>query len=121
MRLSDGSEHRCGRTYARPLGKIGSLLGNLAEMSKLETFTAQGAFTPVLAKHSKSFSLVGAIAVGVDRMQRNFAPMRKQVEAWQQSELTDLTAKVVIYQAFIEGRREAPKHLARSVAPFTSS
>jgi hypothetical protein len=65
MRLSDGSEHRCGRTYARPLGKIGSLLGNLAEMSKLETFTAQGAFTPVLAKHSKSFSLVGAIAVGV--------------------------------------------------------
>jgi hypothetical protein len=28
-------------------------------------------------------------------MQRNFEPMRKQVEAWQRSELTDLTAKVV--------------------------
>jgi hypothetical protein len=28
----------------------------------------------------------------VDRMQRNFGPMRKQVEAWQQSELTDVTA-----------------------------
>jgi hypothetical protein len=33
-----------------------------------------GDFTPVLAKHSKSFSLVDAISVGVDRMQRNFEP-----------------------------------------------
>ena len=40
-------------------------------------------FTPVLAKHSKSFSLVDCISFGVDRMQRNFEPMRKQVEAWQ--------------------------------------
>jgi hypothetical protein len=48
-------------------------------------------------------------------IRRNFEPMRKQVEAWQRSELTDVTAKVVIYEAFIEGRLEAPKHLARSV------
>ena len=41
--------------------------------------------------------------------------MRKQVETWQRSELTDVTAKVVIYEAFVEGRLEAPKHLARSV------
>ena len=40
-----------------------------------------GVFTPVLAKHSKAFSLVDAISVGVDRMQRSFEPMRKQVEA----------------------------------------
>ena len=73
------------------------------------------AFTPVLAKHSKSFSLIDCISVGVDRMQRNFEPMRKQVEAWQRSELTDVTAKVVIYEAFIGGRLEAPKHLARTV------
>ncbi len=68
-----------------------------------------GVFTPVLAKHSKSFSLIDCISVGVDRMQRNFEPMRKQVEAWQKSELTDVTAKVVIYEAFVEGRLEAPK------------
>lgn len=72
-------------------------------------------FTPVLAKHSKSFSLIDCVSVGVDRMQRNFEPMRKQVEAWQRSELTDITAKVVIYEAFVEGRLEAPKHLARPV------
>jgi len=74
-----------------------------------------GDFTPVLAKHSKSFSLIDCISVGVDRMQRNFDPMRKQVETWQRSEVTDVTAKVVIYEAFVEGRLEAPKHLARSV------
>ncbi len=74
-----------------------------------------GAFAPVLAKHSKSFSLIDCISVGVDRMQRNFEPMGKQVEAWQRSELTGVTAKVVIYETFVEGRLEAPKHLARSV------
>jgi hypothetical protein len=41
--------------------------------------------------------------------------MRKQVEAWQQSELSDVAAKVVIYEAFVEGGLEAPKHLARTV------
>jgi len=37
------------------------------------------------------------------------------VEAWQKSELPDVTAKVVIYEAFVEGKLEAPKHLARTV------
>jgi hypothetical protein len=37
-----------------------------------------GVFTPVLAKHSKSFSLIDCISVGVDRMQRNFEPMRSK-------------------------------------------
>src|SRR5260370_40381598 len=74
-----------------------------------------GVFTPVLAKHSKSFSLVDCLSVGVDRMQRSFEPMQKQVEAWQRSELTDVTAKVVIYEAFVEGKLEAPKHLTRTV------
>jgi hypothetical protein len=48
-------------------------------------------------------------------MQRNFEPMRKQVEAWQRSELTDVPAKVVIYEAFVEGRLGTPKHLARTM------
>ena len=72
-------------------------------------------FTPVLAKHSKSFSLIDCISVGVDRMQRNFEPMQMQVEAWQRFELADVTAKVVIYEAFVEGKLPAPKHLARAV------
>jgi hypothetical protein len=74
-----------------------------------------GQFTPVLAKHSKSFSLIDCVSVGVDRMQRDFEPVRKQVEAWQRRELTDVTAKVVIYESFVEGKLDAPKHLARTV------
>ena len=77
-----------------------------------------GDFQPVLAKHSKGFSLVDAISVGVDRMQRNFEPMRRQMEAWQKSELTDVTARIIIYQAFIEGELDVPKHLARRVHDF---
>ena len=80
-----------------------------------------GAFTPVLAKHSKSFSLIDCISVGVDRMQRNFEPMRKQVEAWQRSELTDVTAKVVIYEAFVEGKLEAPKCEQHARVELTST
>ena len=77
-----------------------------------------GEFTPVLAKHSKSFSLVDCIAVGVDRVQRNFETMRKQVEAWQRSELTDVTAKVVTYEVFVEANW---KHRNISPGPCTTS
>src|SRR5712691_7165178 len=50
-------------------------------------------------------------SVGVDRMQRNFEPMRKQVEVRQRSELADVTAKVVIYEAFVGQTRssQAPR------------
>lgn len=41
--------------------------------------------------------------------------MPKQVEDWQRCELTDVTAKVVIYEAFVEGKLEVAKHLARTV------
>jgi len=37
------------------------------------------------------------------------------VEVWQRSKLTDVTAKVVIYEGFVEGKLEAPKNLARTV------
>jgi hypothetical protein len=40
------------------------------------------------SKHSKSFPLIDCISVDVDRMQRNFEPMRKRVEAWKKNELT---------------------------------
>jgi hypothetical protein len=75
-----------------------------------------GVFTPVLAKHSKSFSLIDCISVGVDRMQRNFEPMRKQVETWQGSELTDVTAEVVIYEAFVEGKIGSTETLSSNSA-----
>jgi len=77
-----------------------------------------GDFTPVLAKHSKNFSLVDALSVGVDRMQRNFEPMRRQVEAWKNLQLPETHAKLLIYRAFVEEELDAPKHLARKVHDF---
>ena len=67
-----------------------------------------GDFTPVLAKHTKNFSLVDALSVGVDRMQRSFEPMQRQVALWKGSRIQDEAAKLVIYRAFVEGELEAP-------------
>ena len=75
----------------------------------------RGDYTPVLAKHSKHFSLEDALSIGVDRMQRNFDPMRQQVERWRAQQLSGEVAKLTIYRAFIEGELEVPKHLARRV------
>ncbi len=80
-----------------------------------ENLAFHGDYTPVLAKHSKNFSLEDSLAIGVDRMQRNFGPLQQQVEEWQTRQLSTVVAKLVIYQAFIEDALEAPKHLARRV------
>ena len=75
----------------------------------------QGDYSPVLAKHSKNFSLEDSLSIGVDRMQRNFEPMRRQVETWRAQQLTTTAAKLIIYRAFIEGDLDIPKHLVRKV------
>jgi len=79
-----------------------------------------GDFEPVLAKHSKNFRLQDSLSVGVDNMQRNFAPMVKSVELWQQSQLTDVSARLIIYRAFIEVELEAPRHLDRVAVNVSS-
>ena len=74
-----------------------------------------GAFTPVLAKHSKSFNLIHPLAVGVDRIQGNFEPMQRQVEQWRQAQITDERAKPIFYAAFVDGKLDAPKSLLPEV------
>ncbi len=74
-----------------------------------------GDFQPVLAKHSKHFNLIESISIGVDQMQRNFKPMVEQVSRWQESQLSDAAAKLVIYRAFVEAGLEIPHHLDRVV------
>ena len=74
-----------------------------------------GDFTPLLAKHSKHFNLIHSLEIGVSEMQRNFDPMTKQVARWRDSQLTDVRAKMIIYEAFIKGAIDLPKHLAGPV------
>jgi len=69
----------------------------------------------VLAKHTKHLSLVDVFSIGVDRIQRSFEPMKKQVEAWKAARIPDEAAKLVIYRAFVESELDVPKHLARRV------
>jgi hypothetical protein len=76
---------------------------------------SQARFTPVLAKHCKHFSVVDSLAIGVDRIQRNFDPLRAQVNAWRSRQLTDEQAKLVLYRAFIEGDLSVPRSFARDV------
>jgi len=75
----------------------------------------QGDYTPGLDKPSKNFSLEDSLSIGVDRMQRNFEPMRRQVELWREQQLSPSAAKLIIYRAFVEGDLEAPRHLVRRV------
>jgi hypothetical protein len=75
-----------------------------------------GDFQAVLArKHTKHFDLADTIALGVERMQRGFAPMGRQIDAWREHSLTDSLARNVIYAAFIEDGMPIPKHLAKIV------
>ena len=84
-------------------------------MHHREITAISAAFTPVLAKHTKNFGLKDSLSIGVDRMQRNFEPMRRQVAAWRSRQLSDETAKLIIYRGFIQGELNAPRHLARVV------
>jgi hypothetical protein len=75
-----------------------------------------GDFEAVLAKkHTKNFVVADAIALAVERMQRGFAPMGRQIDAWRAHSLPDALARNVIYGAFIEEGLPIPKHLAKVV------
>jgi hypothetical protein len=64
----------------------------------------KGDFTPVLYKHTRKLDLLDVISVGVDRMQRSFAPLRAQIQGWLEYPVTDEQAKLLIYRAFLEDR-----------------
>ena len=74
-----------------------------------------GEFMPVTKKHTKHLDIIDVVNVAVDKAQRHFEPMKRQIDVWQGFDLPDVRAKEIIYGAFIEGRLDAPKHLARVV------
>ena len=63
----------------------------------------QGDYSPVLAKHSKNFPLEDSLSVGVDRMQRNFEPMRRQVESWRAQQQSPAAAKLTFTGRSLKG------------------
>lgn len=63
-----------------------------------------GDFKPVLSKHSKHFNLEDALTIGVDRIQKNWTPMRQELEHRRSVELNDNQARLLIYDAFLAGK-----------------
>jgi hypothetical protein len=51
----------------------------------------------------------------VDRIQRNFEPLQRQVELWRKTQITDETAKLIFYSAFIDAKLEPPRSLLPEV------
>lgn len=77
----------------------------------------RGEFMAVTRRHSKALEteLTDILALGVDKVQRQFEPMMVQVDAWQRHTLPDTTARHHIYQAFVYDAVDCPKHLMREV------
>ena len=67
-----------------------------------------------LNTRSHSHSLIASQSVWIE-CNAISSPCVSRWKTWQRTELADVTAKVVIDAAFVEGKLEAPKHLARTV------
>lgn len=74
-----------------------------------------GDFSPVFHKHTKRLDLIDVVSIGVDKIQRNFEPLRQQIADWQERPLADEKAKLIIYNAFVEAGLSIPKHLVHEV------
>jgi hypothetical protein len=70
-----------------------------------------GDYAPVMRKHTKNVELEAILAVAVDDMQRHFEPMRRQIAFFRGCDLSDQRAKLIIYDAFLGGAADLPKHL----------
>ena len=75
-----------------------------------------GDFAPLLHKHTSNFDLRDSVSIAIDRIQRGFAVLERDVSKMQTLSLTDNDARVLIYGAFMEkGVKGVPRHLMPSV------
>ena len=78
-----------------------------------DNMALSGDFKPLLAKHSKNFDLVESISMGVDRIQRDWQPLRQAIDLKRQYTLTDQEAQSMIYRTFVAER--VPVKLLKAV------
>jgi hypothetical protein len=70
-----------------------------------------GDFKPVLAKHTANVNLPEVIALGIDRIHRNFAGIEQGVAMFQAKAIRDEQAKAIMLDALMDKSLEVPKHL----------
>ena len=56
-----------------------------ADHSNSRLLGYQGSVYSCLSQAHQELNLIDTLSVGADRIQRNFEPMRRQVESWQQT------------------------------------
>lgn len=71
----------------------------------------QGDFTPIRVKHSQKLDLLECVSIGVDRIQRNFKPLKNQVERWKEEFVSNEEARLIIYEAFVAKKLPLPLNL----------
>jgi hypothetical protein len=74
-----------------------------------------GDYSPLLRKHTKHVEIDSIMSIAVDQMQRNFEPMKRQIAFFRGCDLSDQRAKLIIYDAFLGGAADLPKHLGSVV------
>src|SRR5262245_60305566 len=73
-----------------------------------DNMAMSGEFAPLAHKHSKNFDLTESLTIGIDRAQRFFSPLTKQIGEWKQREIPESVAKEIIYNAFTGDYLKAP-------------
>ena len=74
-----------------------------------------GEFKPLAHKHTKNLDLQDSLAIAIDRTQRHFDPLAKQIYDWKNREISDSEAKEFFYDAFIGGGLKIPLRFLRDV------
>jgi hypothetical protein len=92
---------------------VGLVAGYRVVVCDNMAFFGQG--VTIARKHTRRLALEDTVALAVEKIQRTFEPMRRQIAEFRAAELADDEAKVVIYRAFIERTLDVPKHLAPEV------
>ena len=77
-----------------------------------------GEFMPVTKKHTKHLDIIDVVNNAVDKAQRHFEPMKRQIDVWREYSLPDARARSVIYDAFVAGELKAPARLAVKVHEY---
>jgi hypothetical protein len=72
-----------------------------------------GDFNPLLARHSKNLDLIESVSIAVDRIQRQWQPLRSAIDFKRQHELTDEDARNLLYKIFTDYK--FPVSLLRTV------
>lgn len=72
-----------------------------------------GDFNPMLNKHSKNLDLIESVSMGVDRIQRNWEPLKNAISIKRETFIDEPDAKMFIYEAFTKNK--FPVSLFKSV------